>query len=426
VSVSVKRKPLHYGWVVAGAAFFALLASAGIRATPGVLILPLEHEFGWSAATISSAIALNIVLFGLAGPFAAALMQRVGVRPVVAAALGFNSLAVAATMFVRQPWQLVLIWGVCVGLSTGLIANVLAATIATRWFKTSRGVVVGLLSASVSTGQLVFLPLLATLVAGPGWRVAVGVVAATALLVAVPVVLLLREWPANLGIPPFGGTEIELPPQSKGNPLLNALRELRAAAGARDFQLLAATFFVCGASTNGLIGTHFIPACGDHGIPEVKAAGFLAAMGVLDLLGTTFSGYLSDRMDSRILLFWYYGLRGLSLLVLPAALNLGDASLTLFTLFYGLDWIATIPPTLKLTNAAFGTIKGPILYGWIVASHQLGAGAAALFAGIVRTVFGTYDPSFWVSGALCLIAAGLALAIGRKRLAPLGPKPQTA
>jgi predicted MFS family arabinose efflux permease len=414
----VKRGKLHYGWVVVGAAFCALLVSAGIRATPGVLILPLEREFGWSDATISTAIAINIVLFGLAGPFSAALMARIGVRPVVAAALGFNAVAVAATMFVREPWQLILIWGVCVGLSTGLIANVLAATIATRWFKTSRGVVVGLLSASVSTGQLVFLPLLASLATGPGWRFAVGVVAAGALLVAVPVVLLLREWPANLGIPPFGGTEIEMPPARAGNPLLNALRELRAAAGVRDFQLLAATFFVCGASTNGLIGTHFIPACGDHGIPEVKAAGFLAAMGVLDLLGTTFSGYLSDRMDSRILLFWYYGLRGLSLLVLPAALNMGDASLTLFTLFYGLDWIATIPPTLKLTTAAFGSAKGPVLYGWIVASHQLGAGAAALFAGIVRTLFGTYDPSFWTAGGLCLIAAALVLAIGRKSLRP--------
>jgi sugar phosphate permease len=410
------KRRLHYGWVVVAAAFFALLASAGVRATPGVLILPLEHEFGWSAATISTAIALNIALFGLVGPFAAALMQRIGVRPVVAAALGFNTLAVAATAFVTQPWQLVLTWGVCVGVSTGLIANVLAATIATRWFKTSRGVVVGLLSASVSTGQLVFLPALAWIVAGPGWRNAVFVVAGTSLLVAVPVVMLLREWPFSIGLPPFGGTALEPPPRFTGNPLLNALRELRFAAGKRDFQILAATFFVCGASTNGLIGTHFIPACGDHGIPEVKAASFLAAMGVLDLAGTTLSGYLSDRLDARVLLFWYYGLRGLSLLVLPQALTMGDASLTLFALFYGLDWIATIPPTLKLTNAAFGTAKGPVLYGWIVASHQLGAGCAALFAGIVRTVFGTYDPGFWFAGALCLIAAALALTIGRRRL----------
>jgi sugar phosphate permease len=296
-----------------------------------------------------------------------------------------------------------------------LIANVLAATVATRWFKTSRGVVVGLLSASLSTGQLIFLPVLASLAAGPGWRVAVAVVAGVSLLVAIPIVWLLREWPASIGVPPFGGTEIEAPPAHAGNPLLNALRELRAAAGKRDFQLLAGTFFVCGASTNGLIGTHFIPACGDHGIPEVKAAGFLAAMGVLDLIGTTLSGYLSDRMDARVLLFWYYGLRGLSLIVLPQALALGDASLTLFTLFYGLDWIATIPPTLKLTNAAFGTTRGPVLYGWIVASHQLGAGGAALFAGIVRTALGAYDLGFWIAGGLCLLAAAFALAIGRTR-----------
>ncbi len=409
---------INYAWIVAATTFLALLASAGVRATPGVLMLPLEHEFGWSSATISAAVAINIVLFGLTGPFAAALMQRVGVRAVTVAALIGNALAISATAFVRTPWQLVLVWGICAGLSTGLIANVLAATVATRWFKQSRGVVVGFLSASVSTGQLIFLPSLATIVAGPGWRAAVFTVAAVALAVAVPVILFMRDWPADIGIPPFGASALEPRPSNLGNPLKNALRELGMAAGDRNFRLLAATFFICGASTNGLIGTHFIPACGDHGIPEVKAAGFLAAMGLLDLVGTTLSGYFSDRMDARVLLFWYYGLRGLSLIVLPAALGAGDVPLAFFTIFYGLDWIATIPPTLKLTNAAFGTARGPILYGWIVASHQLGAGAAALFAGIVRSALGAYDVGFWVSGGLCLAAAGMALAIGRTRMRP--------
>jgi sugar phosphate permease len=389
-------------------------------------MVPLEHEFGWSAALISSAIALNIALFGLCGPFAAAAMQRFGLRPVVAASLGINAVAFGLTAFVREPWQLVLLWGVCVGIGTGLTANVLAATVATRWFVKGRGVVVGLLTAGVSTGQLVFLPLLANIEALHGWRTVVYVVAACALAVAVPAVLLLRDRPSDLGLPPYGASAIELPPATKTNPIAIAFNELAAVAGRRDFQLLFATFFVCGASTSGLIQTHFIAACGDHAIPQAGAATFLAAMGLFDLVGTTFSGYLTDRYDARVLLFIYYGLRGLSLLALPIVLAAGGPLIWAFTVFYGLDWIATIPPTLKLTNASFGTTSGPLVYGWIVAGHQLGGSAAALLGGLVRTGFGSYDPSFWISGGLCIIAAVMALAIGR-RSTPIGaPLPEGA
>jgi predicted MFS family arabinose efflux permease len=384
-------------------------------------MVPLEREFGWSAALISSAIALNIAIFGLCGPFAAAAMQRFGLRPVVAASLGINGVAFGLTAFVRDPLQLIVLWGVCVGIGTGLTSNVLAATVATRWFVKGRGVVVGLLTAGVSTGQLVFLPLLASIEGAHGWRTVVFLVGACALAIAVPCVLLLRDRPADLGLAPYGGTAIELAPAVKANPIAIAFSELAAVAGRRDFQLLFATFFVCGASTSGLIATHFIAACGDHSIPQATAATFLAAMGLFDLLGTTFSGYLTDRYDARALLFIYYSLRGLSLLALPLVLAAGGPLMWAFTIFYGLDWIATIPPTLKLTNASFGTASGPLVYGWIVAGHQLGGSAAALLGGLVRTGFGAYDLSFWISGGLCLAAAFMALAIGR-RATPIGSR----
>ncbi len=404
---------MYYGWIVAAVTFLVLLGAAGIRATPGVLIVPLEHEFGWSPATISAAVALNIALFGLVGPFAAAAMQRFGIRIVVAVALAINALAVGATVFIRTPLELVLLWGLCVGLATGVMSNVFAAIVATRWFVKGRGVVVGVLAASVSTGQMVFLPTLAWLTSVHGWRASVWLVAACALALIVPAVLLLRDYPSDLGLPAFGAHSVVPPPASAGNPITVALRELQSAAGARDFQLLFLTFFVCGASTSGLLGTHLIAACGDHGIAPVAAASFLAVMGVLDLIGTAFSGYLSDRFDSRVLLFWYYGLRGLSLLALPFALTLAGPYLWAFTAFYGLDWIATIPPTLKLTNSAFGSTRGPLLYGWIAAGHQIGASVAALGAGVIRTELGSYDTSFWAAGALCFLAAAAALAIGR-------------
>ena len=386
--IASNKSKLYYGWVVAAVAFCVLLAAAGIRATPGVLMVPLEREFGWPASTISAAVALNIALFGLCGPFAAAAMERFGVRKVVGIALAANGLAVSATAFVRTPGELVLLWGLLVGIATGVTANVFAAIIATRWFVTYRGLVVGILAASVSTGQMIFLPASAWLTTTHGWRASVWLAAGVALALVVPAVVLLRDSPAELGLPAYGAQDIAPPPPSPGNPIVTALRELQSSAGSRDFQLLFLTFFVCGASTSGLLGTHLIAACGDHGIAEVTAASFLAGMGVLDMLGTAFSGYLSDRFDSRILLFWYYALRGLSLLFLPAALALAGPYMWLFTAFYGLDWIATIPPTLKLTNTSFGSARGPLLYGWIAAGHQMGAGLAALGAGIVRTASG--------------------------------------
>ena len=408
----MKPHRFHYGWVVAAVTFAILLVGAGVRATPGVLIVPLEHEFGWSDATISAAIAINILLYGLLGPFAVAIMERFGLRRTVLGALGLLATGVSATALMRAPWQLMLLWGVVVGSGTGMIAMVLGATVATRWFAKSRGLVLGVLTASSATGQLVFLPLLAHLAEAWGWRAASLTVAGATVVLMPLVALLLRDRPIDLGIPPYGATALEPAPVHARNPAVRALLALRDGTRSRDFWLLAGTFFVCGASTNGLIGTHLISACIDHGIPEVRAAGLLALMGIFDFAGTTVSGWLTDRVDSRKLLFWYYGLRGLSLLYLPFSFDLSFYGLSLFAVFYGLDWIATVPPTVRLAERSFGKENAAVMFGWIAAAHQVGGAFAAWGAGYLRTATGAYFSSFIAAGLLCLVASALVPWIG--------------
>jgi sugar phosphate permease len=414
------RRKLHYAWIVVGVTFVALMVSAGVRATPGVLIVPLEHEFGWSRATTSSAVSLGLLLYGLIGPFCAAIAQRIGIRRTMSFALLLLAAAVLLATRVREPWQLILLWGLFVGSGTGMVATVMGAVVVNRWFSAQRGVVLGALTASTATGQLLFLPILARLAEHQGWRSALYLVGGAAAL-AVPIAfLLVRERPADVGLLPYGDLAAAPPPPARrGSPAAIAVTTLARASRSRDFWLLAGTFFVCGASTNGLIGTHLIPACVDHGIPEVQAAGMLALMGIFDLFGTTGSGWLSDRMDSRWLLFTYYGLRGLSLVFLPHALHEQGAGLSLFTVFYGLDWIATVPPTVRLATDAFGREDAPIVFGWVMAAHQVGAGVAALGAGVIRAQMGAYQLAFMTSGGMCLVAAGMALAIGRRRRATI-------
>ncbi|HET7229824.1 MAG TPA: MFS transporter [Longimicrobium sp.] len=405
---------VHYAWVVAGVTFVVLLVSAGIRATPGVLMVPLESEFGWTRATISLAISVNLVLYGLIGPFAAALMERLGVRRTMMLAMAALALAVGATTLMTRPWQLVLLWGVVVGGATGMGALVLGAVVVNRWFHERRGVVMGILTASAATGQLVFLPVLAWLSEHRGWRAPVMLVAGAAAVTLPLVLLLMRERPGDVGLRPYGAQadgDAAAPAPTAAAPLAALARGVRS----RDWWLLFATFLICGASTNGLIGTHFIPAAHDHGIPQVAAAGLLAVMGVCDLLGTTLSGWLSDRWDSRKLLAWYYGLRGLSLIFLPLAFTGPHLSLGVFALFYGLDWVATVPPTVRLTADAFGKENVGVMFGWIVAGHQLGAAFAAGSAGAVRTWMGDYQAAFIASGVLCIAASILALNVGRTR-----------
>jgi len=401
----------HYAWIVAGVTFVVLLMTAGIRATPGVLMVPLEAEFGWNRAVISAAIALNIALFGLIGPFAASLMDRWGLRRVMLGALALLTVSVALTTRMHDRWQLTLLWGVLVGSGTGVTSMVLAAVVATRWFEARRGLVMGALSAANATGQLVFLPMLASVVEHRGWRAATLIVAATAAVVFVVVLLFMRDRPSDLGLLRYGQTH---PDDPNARRPLAPLAALGVAVRSPAFWVLAGTFFVCGASTNGLIGTHLIAACHDYGISPVRSAQLLAVMGIFDILGTTGSGWLTDRYSSRHLLFGYYTLRGLSLLFLPFALARGLDGMGWFAVFYGLDWIATVPPTVRLTGEAFGRENTGVIYGWIGASHQLGASLAAFGAGAIRTEFGAYQLAFWIAGGLCVLAGLSFVTIGRR------------
>lgn len=413
------KKPLHYAWIVLAITFVVLLTSAAIRATPGVLIVPLESEFGWSRATISMAISTNLLLYGLMGPFAAGLINRYGPRRVMAVSSFMIGLGTLATITMKQPWQLVALWGFLVGTGTGMVAVVMGATVVQRWFYLHRGLALGLLTASSATGQLIFLPVLAKLVVGSGWRWAVVAISAVALIVAPIAFWVMRDRPQDKGLRPLGLPDTEdVPAPVGGNPVVAALSALREASRRREFWVLAGSFFVCGASTNGLVGTHLIPACMDHGIPEVQAAGLLAMMGIFDLFGTTGSGWLSDRYDNRILLLTYYGLRGLALLYLPYGFISEGHGLSIFAVFYGLDWIATVPPTVALTRQAFGAEKAGLVFGWIMASHQVGAALAASFAGFIRTFEGSYDHAFIVAGVLCMITS-----IGVLFAAKSPPKP---
>lgn len=411
---SLVRLAPHYGFFVAGLTFLTLLASAGIRATPGVLMVPLEHDVGWSRATISLAVSINLVLYGLLGPFAAALMERFGIRRTMLFSLAFLALGVTLTTVISASWQLVLLWGVVVGSGTGMMSLVLGATVVNRWFKERRGLVLGILTASTATGQLVFLPMQASLVERFGWRPAVLAVAGVTLSIIPLIAIFMRDRPSDIGLRPFGdkAESVEVP-QPRLNLIASTLGALRLGMRSQDFWLLFISFFICGASTNGLIGTHLIPACIDHAIPEVKAAGLLAVMGIFDLVGTTTSGWLSDRWNSRYLLFWYYALRGLSLLYLPFSFDQSFYGLSIFAVFYGLDWIATVPPTVRLTSNVFGKENVGVMFGWIVAGHQLGAATAAFGAGALRTWLGSYLQAFMISGALCLLAAVLVLGIGQ-------------
>jgi sugar phosphate permease len=412
---------IHYGWIVAAVTFVVVLVTSGVRATPGILMVPLETEFGWNRTVISAAVAINIALYGLIGPFAASIMDRWGLRRVVLLALALLAASVSVTTVMRTQWQFTLLWGILVGSGTGVTAMVLATVVATRWFDERRGLVVGVLSAANATGQLVFLPLLARLIEARGWRTAAMAVAASAVAVFGLVFVLMRDGPESVGLRRYGQKADALP-ASRPLPPLSALG---VAVRSPAFWVLAGTFFVCGASTNGLIGTHLIAACHDHGIPVTASAQLLAMMGIFDIIGTTASGWLTDRYSSRHLLFGYYSLRGISLLFLPLTLQHSDQYLPWFAVFYGLDWIATVPPTVRLTAEAFGRENTGVIYGWIGASHQLGASMAAFGAGAIRSLAGEYNLAFWIAGTLCVLAGLSFVTVGRWTFRPV-PAAQAA
>jgi predicted MFS family arabinose efflux permease len=411
----VAKQKIHPGWIAVTVTFFTLMSSAGYRSAPSVLIVPLEDAFGWSRSQISLAVSINVLLFGLVAPFAAALMERFTVRKVVMSALSLVALSATSTIFMNQPWHLWVLWGVGVGIGAGSMALVFAATVANRWFIARKGIVVGALTAATASGQLVFLPMLSHFALAYGWKsVSLSVGGAAALMVPF-IFFFLKEKPELIGTTPYGAPENWQPPApnqlSAGR---IAIETLKVSSKSRDFWILFGTFLVCGLSTNGLIGTHFIPAAHDHGMGETVAAGLLALVGVFDVMGTIFSGWLTDRIDPRRLLFFYYGLRGLSLFLLPSILfSAIHPSTLVFVIFYGLDWVATVPPTLMLCRIVMGNQRSAVVYGWVFVGHQVGASIAAIGAAVLRVKLGDYAVAFYISATMCLVAAFAVLQIAK-------------
>jgi predicted MFS family arabinose efflux permease len=413
----VARRSLHRAWFVAAVTFITVMGAASFRSLTGLLMDPLHQEFHWSRGAIGLAVSINLALFGLTAPFAAALMDRFGIRQVVVVALGAITLGSGLTVWMTQVWQLLLCWGLLVGLGTGSMALAFAATVTNRWFTTRRGLVSGILTAASASGQLVFLPLLSWLVTHHGWRTAAVTVALAAFAVVPLVWLLMRDHPADVGLKPYGAQEFVPRPAPMKGAARRTLKVLFSAARTGQFWLLAGAFAICGASTNGLIQTHFVPAAHDHGMPITTAASLLAVIGIFDVAGTVASGWFTDRFEARRLLAVYYALRGVSLLFLPVLLGSGvHPPMLFFIVFYGLDWVATVPPTLALCREYFGA-DSAIVFGWVLASHQIGAALIAFLGGVARDTFGSYDVVWYLTGALCAAAALMSLVV-RARAVP--------
>ena len=401
------KRRIHPAWIAALVTFFTLVATSGFRAAPSVLIVPLQSAFGWSRSSISSAVSINVLVYGLTAPFAAALMERFGIRRVVMIALTVVGTGAWCTQYITHPWHLVILWGLIVGGGTGSMALVFAASVANRWFIKRRGLVVGILTASSAAGNLIFLTGLSRLVSHYGWESVSITVALGAYLMVPMIFLFLKESPLHAAVKPYGAPEdYEYPEKIKRNAGKEAIDTLREASHIKDFWLLCGSFFVCGLSTSGLIGTHFIPAATDHGMAMNTAAGLLALVGIFDVIGTMASGWLTDRVDPVKLLFFYYFLRGLSLFLLPSILFRSVHPSTLvFVIFYGLDWVATVPPTVILCRRVLGAAQGSVVYGWVFAFHQIGGSIAALGAAIIHDKLGNYAAAFYGAAVLCLVAS---------------------
>jgi len=397
---------VHYAWIVVAVTFVTLLTAQAIRLTPGLLTIPLEKEFGWDRASISLAVAISLIAFGLGGPLGGGMVDRFGPRRVLLAGCALIAAGIWALLSVTELWQFYLLWGIAIGLGTGAAGNVVSAAIAHRWFRTHQGLVVGLFGGAVSAGQLIFIPLLANVLVASGWRAALSILAIAMVVVIVPLFFLMRDRPQDVGLRPFGEGSAsqarERALDSKGTPLREALRT-------RDFWLLAGSFFVCGYTSNGLIGTHLIPHAVEHGFTEVAAANTIALLGSLNIVGTLASGWLTDRYDPRKLLALYYGFRATSLFALPFIYDL--QWLVLFAIVYGLDWVATVPPTVNLTAARYGRASLGTLYGWIWFSHMMGAALAAYAGGFFRVLLGDYHLMFISAGIMGFVAVNLALRI---------------
>jgi predicted MFS family arabinose efflux permease len=413
-------KKLHYGWVVVAVTFLALLVSSGVRTTPSVIIKPLEAEFGWPRASISLAVAVSLFAFGFGAPLGGSLVDRFGPRRVMLGGLTLIAAGLVPLLALSELWQLHLLWGLVVGVGTGAVTNVLGATVALRWFNKYRGVVVGIFGAASAAGQLLFVPTLIMLGSLGGWRSVIAASAAVVALTLLPVVIFMRNRPQDINVEPVGEA-------SAATAHVDArVTTLRQAVRTRDFWLLAGSFFICGYTTNGLIGTHLLPHTLEHGFVEGDISWALALMGVMNIVGTMASGWLSDRYDNRKLLATYYGFRALSLAALPFILEM--QGMLLFAIIYGLDWVATVPPTVNLTAQRYGRASLGTLYGWIFCSHMIGAGIASYAGGLFRDVLGDYHLIFISAAIFGIIAAGLSLGISaqRKPTVEVSPVPASA
>ncbi|RKQ19547.1 MFS transporter [Ureibacillus endophyticus] len=408
-------KKLHYSWVILAVTFISIIVAGIIRSSSGIFIDPFETEFGWGRPAISFAFAVGLFLYGFSGPFMAAFVDIFGLKKMMLYSMAILTVGLSLTFVMNSEWQLILIWGVMLGIGSGLFLTVLSTQVANRWFVKRRGLAVGFLTAATATGQLVLLPVLASFVENYSWRAAIALIFALSIAMLIIIAIFMKSWPKDVGTTPYGQDEHVLnepPIISNRNPFKVAINSLIEGLKVKEFWLLAGSFFICGLSTSGLIGTHFISYCVSFGIPLVTAASLLSLMGVFDLIGTTVSGWLSDRFDNRWLLFWYYLLRGISLLFLPFALAQGSyVWLVIFSIFYGLDWIATVPPTVGLARQKFGLQKSAMMYGWITAAHQVGAGVAAFSGGVIFKIFDSYMWAFLFAGGFCLLGSLFVLLI---------------
>jgi len=405
---------LHYAWVVLGIMFLATLCTMGVRATPGVIIVPLQKTFGWSVSTISGAVSLNLILIGVLSPFMAGMIQAIGLKRTVVSCLSVVVTGTALSVFITESWQLYVTWGLMVGIGASAGSIGLATAVSNRWFEKNRAFAVGIMSSANAAGQLVFLPFLAYMSEKYGWQSVAMTVSTCMAIMVMLLILLLPESPARIGLGRYGGSYEEPPKPTGKNPITVTMHGLGRGVRSLDFWLLAGSFAACGFSTNGLVGTHLISYCADNGIGQLAAASMLASLGVFSLIGSTGSGWLTDRYNPRVILFFVYGLRGLSLVVLPFV-EFTPLTLTIFSAFYGLDWIATGPPTFALTNQVFGERDAPVIISWIYTGHQIGGASAAIMAGTVRDVTGSYMVAFVASGLACMMASLLVLRIRHHR-----------
>lgn len=404
---------VHRAWWVTAGAAAAVLTAGAFTTVSGLLVAPLHREFGWPRGTIGIAVSVNMVLYGLAAPFGAALADRCGLRRVAGWALALLAGGAALTALASQVWQLVVGWGLLVGSGAGALSMAFAATVAGRWFVRRRGLATGVLTAATVLGQFAFLPVVSWIVDEQGHRTALTVLAVAAVAVVPVVWALLRDHPADAGVAPLGAREFVPGPEPVPGAARRSVGVLLHAARARPFWLLAGVFAVCGASTNGVMWSHFTPAAHDHGMPATTASSLLALVGAFNVAGTVGSGWFTDRFDARRLLVVFFVLRGASLTLLPLLLAEDvHGSLVAFVVVFGLLDVATVPPVIALCREHYGA-GAAVVFGWVNVAHQLGAGALALLGGAMRDVLGSYDVMWVGTGALCAVAALFPMALRR-------------